>query len=192
MAYFNLREGRFRQSNLHLVKPALLGNRHYVEEIYEHRYQKQMGNIIALAWRIFWDQGGGLRLLGYYAVIHAAAVADRRGWLRLADLLRRWIGISRVEEAVGRLLQTHFRFVTTEVGGCAVDIDNEEDYQTANMRCDEWRRDQEERAERLYGPLPLPASASGAEHPEVRVLPGQLRPGGEVVECSTSRESPRS
>jgi GTP:adenosylcobinamide-phosphate guanylyltransferase len=175
MAYFNLREGRFRQSNLHLVKPALLGNRHYVEEMYEHRYQKQMGNIIALAWRIFRDQGGGLRLLGYYAVIHAAAVADRRGWLRLADLLRRWIGISRVEEAVGRLLQTHFRFVTTEVGGCAVDIDNEEDLETANLRYDEWRRDQEERAERLHGPLPLPASASGAERPEVRVLKGELR-----------------
>ena len=133
MAYFNLREGRFRQSNLHLVKPALLGNRHYVEEMYEHRYQKQIGNIVSLAWRIFWRQGGGLRLLAYYAIIHAAAVADRRGWLRLADLLRRWIGISRVEEALGGLLRTRFRFVTTEVGGCAVDIDNEEDYETAKV-----------------------------------------------------------
>ena len=41
MAYFNLREGRFRQSNLHLVKPARLGNRHYIEDLYEHRYQRQ-------------------------------------------------------------------------------------------------------------------------------------------------------
>jgi hypothetical protein len=142
--------------------------------MYEHRYQKQIGNILALAWRIFRDQSGGLRLLAYYSVIHAAAVADRRGWLRLADLLRRWIGIPRVEEAVGGLLRTDFRFVTTEVGGCAVDIDNEEDYQTANLRYQEWRRDQEETAVRLHGPLPLPAPTS-ADPPEVRVLPGQVR-----------------
>ena len=170
-----VREGRFRQSNLHLVKPALLGNRQYVEEMYEHRYQKQIGNIISLAWRIFWRQGGGLRLVGYYAMIHAAAVADRWGWLRLADLLRRWIDISRVEEAVGGLLQTHFRFVTTEVGGCAVDIDNEEDYLTAKLRYREWWRQQEETAERLHGPLPLPAAASDGKLPEIRVLPGQVR-----------------
>jgi GTP:adenosylcobinamide-phosphate guanylyltransferase len=175
MAYFNLREGRFRQSNLHLVKPALMGNRHYIEEMYEHRYQKQIGHIIALAWRIFRDQGGGLRLLGYYALLHAAGVADRRGWLRLADLLRRWIDIPRIEQALGRLLRTRFRFVTTEVGGCAVDIDNEEDYETANLRYEEWRRDQEATAERLHGPLALPAPASGAAPPEVRVLSGQVR-----------------
>jgi GTP:adenosylcobinamide-phosphate guanylyltransferase len=175
MACFNLREGRFRQSNLHLVKPALLGNRHYIEEMYEHRYQKQIGNIIALAWRIFRDQRGGLRILGYYAMLHAAGVADRWGWGRLADLLRRGIGVSRIEEAVGRLLRTDFRFVTTEVGGSAIDIDNEEDYETARLRYQEWRREQEEKAERLHGPLPLPAVASRAESPEVRVLPGQAR-----------------
>ena len=175
MAYFNLREGRFRQSNLHLVKPALLGNRHYVEEMYEHRYQKQIGNIISLAWRIFWRKGGGPKLVGYYAIIHAAAVADRWGWQRLADLLRRWMSISKVEKALGGLLRTRFRFVTTEVGGCAVDIDNEEDYETANLRYPEWRRQQEETAERLHGPLSLPATASTGKHPEIRILPGQVR-----------------
>jgi GTP:adenosylcobinamide-phosphate guanylyltransferase len=174
MAYFNLREGRFRQSNLHLVKPGLLGNRHYIEDMYEHRYQKQIGNIIALAWRIFWDQRGGIRLLAYYSVIHAAAIADRRGWMRIADLLRRWIGLSRVEAAVGGLLRTRFRFVTTEVGGCAVDIDNEEDYETAKLRYEEWRGAQRETAERLHGPLPLPPTHPNAP-PPVRVLPGQVR-----------------
>jgi GTP:adenosylcobinamide-phosphate guanylyltransferase len=175
MAYFNLREGRFRQSNLHLVKPALLGHRHYIEEMYEHRYQKQIGNIISLAWRIFWSKGGGPRLVYYYAIIHAAAVADRRGWLRLADRLRRWIDIPKVERALGGLLRTRFRFVTTEVGGCAVDIDNEEDYETAKLRFQEWRRHQEATAERLHGPLPLAAEASDGNKPEIRVLPGQAR-----------------
>jgi hypothetical protein len=102
-------------------------------------------------------------------------VAHRRGWQRLADLLRRWMSISKVEKALSGLLQTRFRFVTTEVGGCAVDIDNEEDYETANLRYPEWRRQQEETAERLHGPLSLPATASTGKHPEIRILPGQVR-----------------
>jgi hypothetical protein len=63
MAYFNLREGRFRQSNLHLVKPAKLGKRHYIEDMYEHRYQRQLGQALGLAWRILSDRGGGIRVL---------------------------------------------------------------------------------------------------------------------------------
>jgi GTP:adenosylcobinamide-phosphate guanylyltransferase len=38
MAYFNLREGRLRQNNLHWVRPLKMGNRHYVDEMYENRY----------------------------------------------------------------------------------------------------------------------------------------------------------
>ena len=41
MAYFNLREGRFRQSNLHLIRPGRVLNRCYVEEMYEHRHQRE-------------------------------------------------------------------------------------------------------------------------------------------------------
>ncbi len=175
MACFVLREGRFRQSNLHLVKPALLGNRYYIEEMYEHRYQRQLGNIVSLAWRLLREQGGGVRLLANYAVLHAAGVADRRGWPRLAGWLGGWTHIPRVEALLSRLLETRFRFVTTEVGGCAIDIDNEEDYETARLRFQEWRRQQEETGERLHGPLLLPAAASEGGHAEIRVLPGQVR-----------------
>lgn len=169
MAYFNLREGRFRQSNLHLVRPARLGNRHYIQEMYEHRYQKQFGNILGLAWRILRDEGGGPTVLTYYALMHLAAIADRRGWRRIADWLRRAISLPRVEQAVSRLLRTRFRFVVTEVGGCAVDIDNEEDFDAAVQGFARWRAEQEKRAEALHGPLPLPARA-GAEPARLRVL----------------------
>lgn len=169
MAYFNLREGRFRQSNLHLVRPARLGNRHYVQEMYEHRYQKQFVHILGLAWRILRDEGGGPSVLFYYTLMHLAAVADRFGWRRAADLLRRFITLPRVEHAVSRLLRTRFRFVVTEVGGCAVDIDNEPDFDAAAARFETWRSDQEKRAEALYGPLPLPERA-GTAGATVRVL----------------------
>jgi len=158
MAYFNLREGRFRQSNLHLVRPARIVNRHYIAEMYEHRYQKELGNIVALAWRILRSESGGLRILWYYLLIHLASVADRRGLRRTADRIRRGVPIAKVEACCASLLRASFRFVVTDLGGCAVDVDNDRDFDVAKLRYREWMREQRERAERLYGPLPLPAA----------------------------------
>ena len=170
MAYFNLREGRFRQSNLHLVKPAKLGKRHYVEDMYEHRYQRQLGQALALAWRILSDQGGGARVLFYYALMHLAGLLDRRGMRRLADAVRRSISVERVERACGALLRGSFRFVVTGIGGCALDVDNEHDLDVARQRFADWQRELARVAEVQQGPLPLPAEAGRGAAPR-RVLP---------------------
>jgi GTP:adenosylcobinamide-phosphate guanylyltransferase len=155
-AYFNLREGRVRQSNLHLVRPGRIGNRHYIEDMYEHRYQKEIGHMIALGWRILSSEQGGLRVAFYYLLMHLAAVADRRGWRRLADWLRARIPAARIENAVGRLLRTSFAIVRTDCGGCAIDIDRDDEYEAAQARFDEWCAKQRERASALYGPAALP------------------------------------
>jgi len=160
MAYFNLREGRFRQSNLHLAKPARLVNRHYIEDLYEHRFQRQWGQIVGLAIRLLRAEQGGLRILFYYALMHLAGMADRSGLRGLADWLRRWISLAKVEATLGSLIRASVRFVVTDVGGCAVDIDNEHDYDAARARFAEWRKQQEVRAEALYGPLLLPGGGA--------------------------------
>lgn len=157
MAYFNLREGRFRQSNLHLVRPARLGNRHYIEEMYEHRYQKQFGQMLALGWRLLRVEEGGASILYYYVLMHLAGIADRRGWRRIADWLRARIPIERVAQGVGSLLRTRFAFVVTEGGGCAVDLDNEHDYDAARLCYERWRALQRARVARIYGALPAAA-----------------------------------
>ncbi len=159
MAYFNLAEGRFRQSNLHLVKPGRIVNRHYVEDLYEHRYQKEFGNIVRLAWKLLRSEQGGLRILLYYALMHLAAIADRRGFRGLADRLRRGIPLQRVEAALSMLLRTSLRFTVTDLGGCAVDIDNEPDYDAARACFADWQKAQTARARERYGPLELPARA---------------------------------
>ena len=163
MAYFNLREGRFRVSNLHLVRPARIGNRYYVEEMYEHRYQKQFGNIVGLAVRLMRTEEGGLRILGYYVLIHLAGFANRRGWRRLADWIRAWIPLDRVAEACSALLRADFRFAVTDIGGCAVDIDKEQDYDVAVFSFESWREAQRERAERYCGRLPAGTVAAAGE-----------------------------
>ncbi len=160
MAYFNLREGRFRQSNLHLVRPARIINRRYVEEMYENRYQREFGNILKLAWALVREERGGLTVLYYYGLMHLAALADRWGLRRVADRLRSWIPMPRIEAGCSSLLRASFGFVSTRVGGCAVDIDNEPDYDAARARYDEWTAAQRERAAKLVGALPA-ATATG-------------------------------
>ena len=156
MAYFNLREGRFRQSNLHLIRPARVRNRHYLEEMYEHRYQKELGSIMSLAWRLLRNERGGFEVLAYYLLVHVAGFADRLHWVRLAGALRRFVPSARFERGCGALLGAHFRFVVTRAGGCAVDIDNERDYAVTAEHFEALWRAQRERAEGIYGALPLP------------------------------------
>jgi GTP:adenosylcobinamide-phosphate guanylyltransferase len=158
--FFNISEGRVRQSNLHLVRPARLTNRHYIQEMYQHRYQKQVGNMIGLGWRIMRSESGGLRIAFFYALLHMASLFDRAGLRRTADRIRSWVPTVRVEDCVSRLLRGSFRLVVTSCGGCAVDIDNEDEYQAALARYDEWRESQRELAEALYGPPALPERAT--------------------------------
>ena len=159
MASFNLREDRYRQNNLHLVKPALIGNRAAIEELYRNRHQKQFSQVLKLGWRLLRQEGGGLAGVWYFALMHLAGFADRRGRRRLADAIRRWIPMARLERGCSVLLGTRFRFCATDVGGCALDLDTDEDFDIARRRFREWRAAQEQRAEALHGPLPLPPRA---------------------------------
>ena len=151
MAYFNLREGRFRQSNLHLIRPARVVNRHYIDEMYEHRHQREFGQIIGLAWRLLRSERGGLGVLGFYLLMHLAGFADRLGLARLADAVRQLIPAQRIERGVSSLLRASFRLIVTEAGGCAVDIDTEADFEASRLRFDDWWKAQRERATRIYG-----------------------------------------
>jgi GTP:adenosylcobinamide-phosphate guanylyltransferase len=162
MAYFNVADGRVRQSNLHLVRPARMGHRWYVEDMYEHRYQKELFHALALAWRILTYRGGGISLVLYYALMHLAGLADRARLRGVADALRRFVSFARIERACSQLLDTRFRLIVTEVGGCGIDIDNERDIDTARERFEEWSKQQAEHAARLHGAAPLPALASGS------------------------------
>jgi hypothetical protein len=178
MAYFQVAEGRVRQSNLHLVRPARLGNRQGVEDMYEHRYQKQLGSVVGLAWKLLANEGGGLRIAAYFGLMHVALLLDRIGLRKLADLVRRPITFAKIDRACSSLLQTRFRLLVTEVGGCGVDIDNEHDLDVARRNFERWARGQGERAEAMHGPLALPAFAgagasneAGEDAAAVRILP---------------------
>jgi hypothetical protein len=90
--------------------------------------------------------------------MHLAGIANRSGWHALADWVRQWIPIARIERGCSALLRASFCFVATEAGGCAVDVDNERDYDVCVLRYADWHKAQLELAEQLYGSA-LPAGA---------------------------------
>ena len=139
MAYFNLREGRFRQNNLHWVRPLRMGNRHYIDEMYENRYQKELLSQVRLAWRVIRREWRNLWVLGIYFVIHVAGLLHRRGQLELSDRVRQFAPLGAIERASSALLKTRFRTVTTELGGAALDVDNETDLETVEKMLERWK-----------------------------------------------------
>ena len=139
MAFFSLAEGRFRQNNLHFVRPLQLKNRHYIQDIYETRYQKEFGNMLRLGWRILRKEFRNLWVLGLYLLIHLAAVMDRRGYRRASDRVRSWVSLRTVERAIGAVLNTRCRMVATSFGGAALDIDNDKDLEAAKTMAAVWK-----------------------------------------------------
>ncbi len=154
VAYFNLRDGRVRQNNLHFARPARIGHRDRVNDMYEHRHQRQFWHMGALAWKVFFSQGGGPIIVFLYAMMHLAGLADRWRLRALADRLRTWVTLRRNEEVIGRLLDARFYFVATEAGGCAIDVDTEQEYDAVSLHFEKWHAAQDARAIALYGPLP--------------------------------------
>jgi len=139
MAYFNLREGRFRQNNLHFVRALRMGNRQYIEDMYENRYQKEVASQVALAWRVLRKEWRNLWVLACYFGIHLAGVLHRRGWTRASDAVRAWVPISMIERAASALLRTRFATVTTELGGAAIDVDNDADLEVVEKMLERWK-----------------------------------------------------
>ena len=86
--------------------------------------------------------------------MHLAGVADRRGWTGLARLLARGVTLEVNRATIAKILDTRFVLAITESGGCAVDVDTEQEYDAVRERYDDWIRAQQERSERLYGRLP--------------------------------------
>ena len=143
MAYFTLRGLQIRQNNLHLVRPFRLGNRFYIEKMYEYRYQKEWHNIAKLCWELLGKQRSSWRFIGAFLRLHAARILTRYG---LADFgLARpiFLDLPVVCNLLSQLLDTRFTVVNTLYGGCSLDSDNAEQYSAVCANFTAWLRHQE-------------------------------------------------
>lgn len=160
VAYFNTRDGRFRQNNLHYARPARIGRRERIEEMYELRHQRRFWNMFTLTMRLLMSRVGGLKIAVLFGFMHLAGIADRNGYPRWARLLARPVTLEINRVTISKILDTRMVFAITEAGGCALDVDTEEEYDTICARFDDWREAQRVRAEKLYGPIPARLEAT--------------------------------
>ena len=128
MAYFTLRGLEFRQNNLHLVRPLRLGNRFYIEKMYEYRYQKEWHNIARLCWELLGKQRSSWRFVAAFLRLHAARVLARYGLAEYRLSRPVFLDLPVVCSLLSQLLDTRFTVVNTHHGGCTLDIDNAEQY----------------------------------------------------------------
>jgi CTP:molybdopterin cytidylyltransferase MocA len=149
MAYFHLRQSRYRQNNLHLVKPLKVAHRHYVQKMYDYRYQKQPINIATLLWEFF-RTNVGAKGIYCYLILHWNLLLSRLGLGFLTPVFRRLVSIETVERAIEQLLGCRFKIVETQMPGAALDVDNEKDYETLKLMYSRWRDHQESLFPRLH------------------------------------------
>jgi hypothetical protein len=138
MAYFALRDLHVRQNNLHLVKPLRLGNRHYIQKVYDLRYQREWHNIVRLIWELCTTQSGSWRMVSYYFCLHVARLLTLLGWQHVPLFRPFFLDMPVVASAFSQLLQARFSTVVTPYGGCALDVDNAEHYAAVCTNFESW------------------------------------------------------
>ncbi|GAB3270532.1 NTP transferase domain-containing protein [Parahaliea aestuarii] len=143
MRYLHLAEASLRLNNLHLVRPRRVQNRDYIDEVYGFRYQRDIGNMLRTARDLLGQEGVGWRALRLYLMLQLAELGHQRGWPRWWDYFRSKVTRRDVEAIASSVLQTRAGIVETTQGGCAIDVDNEQDYAVLQLRWEEFRRGEE-------------------------------------------------
>lgn len=137
MAYLHLKDDKYRINNLHLVKPAQIGNRHYIQIMYRYRYQRNIKNVIRFGIELFKkDRYHGYR---FYLCLLVCLMAARMKFYRLADWVRQWVPKRHLETWVSQGLRTRFYGLVTPFPGATLDIDNNRDFEVLKLRWHDWK-----------------------------------------------------
>jgi GTP:adenosylcobinamide-phosphate guanylyltransferase len=149
LAYLHFSEGNVRQNNMHMVRPFRVGNRYYVQTMYNLRYQKELGNMMRLAWEILRREAGGWGALGNYLLLQTSLLLSRLRLGVLRDMVRRRTHMNSVIECISKLLKTRFSVAYTSLGGATLDVDHGHEYKVIERRFSEWMNYQEQKARAL-------------------------------------------
>ncbi len=150
LAYLNLKESKYRISNLHLVKPFKIANREYIEKVYEYRYQKDIRNIAKLTLEII-RRHAGFKSLLFYIFVQMSLFLSHIHLEFLSRFFRQFVSIKVAELIVSNVLKTRLKLIETSFGGVALDVDNERDFNTIKVMYKEWMEHQKNRKQKTEG-----------------------------------------
>jgi len=174
--FFHIKEGRFRQNNLHLVKPLRVANRNYIQQVYDYRYQRDPRNILRLAQEIL-KVHVGWKGLWCYGLLHWHQLLSRMRLNPLTVPTRALLPLLFIERCVSRVLGTRFVTTVTPLVGAVLDIDNEKDYKAMRVLFPTWQQYLAEREKRLkdgqHATRPVALSGSRAAKTTLLSEPGK-------------------
>ncbi|MDY6861815.1 MAG: NTP transferase domain-containing protein, partial [Thermodesulfobacteriota bacterium] len=122
LSYYYTKENKYRQNNMHLIKPGMIINRHYIQTIYDLRYQQNYYNIIRLLLE-FIKVNVGIKGLYIFGLLHWNQFLARIGLKFLTLIFRYFIPLNSVLVSISRILGTRFTVIETRTGGAALDVD---------------------------------------------------------------------
>jgi CTP:molybdopterin cytidylyltransferase MocA len=142
MATFHVRDGNFRQNNLHMVKPFKLRNSIDLGlKVYEYRYQKELVNIIKIMIEIIKLGPGHIgKTLWLYLLLQISTGLSSLGLKPLAKITSYPVTRAELERLISSILDARFKIVETTIGGAALDVDNEQDFLILSLRYKDWMR----------------------------------------------------
>jgi molybdopterin-guanine dinucleotide biosynthesis protein A len=140
MATFHVRDGNFRQNNMHMAKPfKLKSGIDLALKIYEYRYQKELFNIFRTIGEIIkFGPRHIVRSLWLYFLLQVSTGLSSIGLKPLARLTSYPVTRAELEKLFSGILNAMVKIVETTEGGAALDVDNEKDFLILSIRYKEW------------------------------------------------------
>lgn len=137
MAYLHMKEKSYRLNNLHMVKPLRMGNRKYIQLMYQYRYQRNFKNLLLLGLNLFGKDK--TEKYQYYIGLQMGLFFASLGWESLVNFFRTWVSKKDLERSISNIMKTRFVGLEVPYPGAALDIDNAKDFDTMRARFDEWQ-----------------------------------------------------
>ncbi len=138
MAYLHLKEDKYRLNNLHLIKPARVHKRHYIQTMYQYRYQRNIKNVLQFGTELFLeDTHNGYR---FYVCLLLSLMFARMKMGFLVDWVRRYVPKAGIERWVSNGLDTRFTGLVTPFPGSTLDIDNNRDFEVIKLQFENWKQ----------------------------------------------------
>ena len=137
MAYLHMKEKNYRINNLHMVRPAKVEHRIHINKMYEYRYQKQILNVIFLI--IYLLRFQKLKNFKLLLGLQLSLLSAKLDLPWFTAIFKRWVPRKELERAISQLLNTRFTSQEIMLPGAALDVDNDENYETLKSEFERWR-----------------------------------------------------
>ncbi|MFC1467483.1 nucleotidyltransferase family protein [Verrucomicrobiota bacterium] len=138
MICFHVKDGLFRQNNLHLARPNRLKHLDHIEKMYEWRYQTHFFNILRLGISLLFSSWHFFTAMRVFILLQLSLYYDRHGHPTLSRKLRDHAPLETLNKGISHILGARVETVYTTLGGATLDVDNDESLDVIEQMYDEW------------------------------------------------------